>query len=72
MLDDGYITGSAAKEATAQLQQNTSNLTINRDETTGKLSFTRIPKTKAEKRIANAINDKNISVNIDAENDEIF
>ena len=71
-LDEGYITGTAAKEATEQLRQAAPNLDIQRDEESGKLSYSGTAITKAEKKIAQAIDDKNVIVNINAENSETF
>ena len=62
------VNGSQAKKYTEQLNS-ASNLNITRDEDTGKLSATGIAKTKADKKLLQAINDKDISVKIDATSD---
>jgi len=59
------INGDKAKEATAQLQKST-NLTITRDEKTGQLSAAGEAKTDADKKLQEAINDKNVDVKVDA------
>jgi RHS repeat-associated protein len=59
------ITGDQADEATKQLQQSTS-LKITRDEKTGQLSATGEAKTDADKRLAEAISDKNVVVRVNA------
>jgi RHS repeat-associated protein len=59
------ITGDKADEATKQLQQSTS-LKITRDEKTGQLSATGEAKTDADKRLAEAISDKNVVVRVNA------
>jgi RHS repeat-associated protein len=59
------INGDKAKEATAALQKSTS-LAITRDEKTGQLSATGEAKTKSDKQLLNAINDKDKVVKLDA------
>jgi RHS repeat-associated protein len=59
------INGDKAKEATAALQKSTS-LTITRDEKTGQLSATGEAKTKSDKQLQAAINDKDKVVKLDA------
>jgi hypothetical protein len=71
-LDDGYIRGKAAGEATAQLQEATPNLQIKRDEETGQLSYDGQAKTRAERKVAEVIDDDKITVNIIAENSATF
>lgn len=72
MLDDVYITGTAADDATEQLQSGMKNITIIRDENTGKLSYTGTAKTKKEKEFVNAVDSKDVTVNVKAENSSRF
>ena len=72
MLDDVYITGTAADDATEQLQSGMKNITVIRDENTGKLSYTGTAKTKKEKEFVNAVDSKDVTVNIQAQNEEVF
>ncbi len=65
MMDEGYITGEGANEATAQLNAST-NLTITRDPETGKLSASGEIKNEYDQNLYNAINDPSIIVHIDA------
>jgi len=60
------INGNKAKEATQELQKSTS-LKITRDEKTGQLSATGEAKTKNDKKLLAAINDKNVDVKVTAE-----
>jgi uncharacterized protein RhaS with RHS repeats len=62
-----YITGEAADEATKQLQQSTS-LQLSRDSQTGKITATGDAKSKSDKQLLAAINDKTIDVNVTATN----
>lgn len=67
MLDSVFIHGGkAADYATEQLRQAAPNLGIQRDKESGKLSYSGPAITKAEKKIAQAIDDKNVMVNIEA------
>ncbi len=72
LLDDVYITGAAAGEATAQLQEATPNLKIKRDMGTGQLSYDGQAKTRAERKIARAIDDDRVTVFVEAGNSEKF
>ena len=73
MLDSVFIHGGkAADYATEQLRQAAPNLGIQRDKESGKLSYSGTAITKAEKKIAQAIDDKNVMVNINAKNSETF
>ena len=72
MLDDVYITGTAADDATEQLQSGMKNITIIRDENTGKLSYTGTAKTKKEKEFVNTVDSKDVTVNVKAENSSRF
>ena len=72
MLDDVYITGTAADDATEQLQSGMKNITVIRDENTGKLSYTGTAKTKKEKEFVNAVDSKDVTVNVKAENSSRF
>jgi RHS repeat-associated protein len=65
---DIIVTGSESKKFTEQLNSS-SNLKITRDDETGKLSATGIAKTKADKKLLEAINDKDITVKINATSD---
>lgn len=65
---DIIVNGSESKKFTQQLNS-ASNLNITRDNETGKLSATGIAKTKADKKLLQAINDKDITVKIDATSD---
>ena len=65
MMDEGYITGEGANEATAQLNAST-NLTITRNPETGKLSASGEIKNEYDQNLYNAINDPSIIVHIDA------
>ncbi len=67
MFDEVFINGEAAEQAKKQLQQSTS-LTISRDSKTGKISATGKAKTKSDKQLLAAINDKSITVNVTASN----
>jgi hypothetical protein len=60
-----YINGDEADAATKQLQQSTS-LTISRDATTGKISATGEAKTDADKKLQEAVNDKDVVVKVNA------
>ena len=68
MIDDLVITGGAADDAVAQLQQSTPNLTLTRDAATGKVEATGTAKTPIEKQVQAMANDTQITVNITAEN----
>lgn len=58
------VTGDAAKQATQDLNNSSSlNITMDKD---GKLSATGNAETKADKELLKAINDKNITVNVNA------
>ena len=59
------INGDEAEKATEQLNASTS-LEITRDSETGKLSATGKAKTKKDKALLKAINDENITVNLNA------
>lgn len=72
LLDDVIIKGKAAGEATAQLQKCAPNLGITRRDSDGKLEYTGTAKTRQEKQIAKAIDDKRVTVNITAENSDSF
>lgn len=63
-----YITGDAAEQATSQIKSR--GITVIRDEKTGKLSYSMTGKrmTKNDYRIKNAIDAKNVIVNINATN----
>jgi len=69
MLYDVYINGSDASEATKQLNNSTS-LTITRDEKTGKLSASGTAKTKHDKKLLEAINSEDVTVQITANSDK--
>jgi len=62
---DVVITGDLADEAVDQLNAS-SNLEITRNAETGKLSATGKAKSKADKTLLKAINDENITVNLNA------
>jgi RHS repeat-associated protein len=72
MDDDVVITGKAAREATNQLQAGLKNISITRDESTGKLSYDGTAKTKKEKEIANAIDSKEITNYVTAIDSKTF
>lgn len=63
MLEEVYINGEKPDEATAQLQKSTS-LKLTRDNKTGKLSATGEAKTRNDKQLLAAINDKSIKVEV--------
>jgi len=65
MLEEIYITGTKADDATKQLASSTS-LNISRDSKTGKISASGEAKTKNDKKFLAAINSKDVSVNIKA------
>jgi RHS repeat-associated protein len=65
MLDEVYITGNKANEATDQLKKSTS-LNITRDDKTGKLTATGVAKTDADKTLLSAIKDKSVVVQVNA------
>jgi len=67
MLEEVYITGSMANQATEELQKSTS-LTLSRDSETGKISATGEAKTKSDEKLAEAINSTSVKVNVTAEN----
>lgn len=62
---DVVINGDMADEATAQLNAS-SGLEITRDSETGKLSATGEASTKSDKALLAAINDENVTVNVNA------
>ena len=66
MLDDVVVTGAAAEKYVSQLQ--TKNLKIIRNESTGRLSYDGKARTRTEKQMAAAIDSKDVTVNICAEN----
>ncbi len=68
MREEVIINGDQAEEATKQLQQSTS-LTISRDAKTGLISATGEAKTDADKKLQQAITDKNTTVSINASSD---
>jgi RHS repeat-associated protein len=63
MLDDVYITGPDA-DKTTQALNNSSSLTITRDEATGKLSVSGKAKTAADKMLLEAINSETVDVDL--------
>ena len=69
MLEEIYITGTKADDATKQLAASTS-LNISRDSKTGKISASGEAKTKNDKKLLKAINSKEVSVNIKAGDEE--
>jgi RHS repeat-associated protein len=64
---EGYITGAAADEATANLNSSVKNIVITRDTETGKLSVEGKAKTRTERLLTKAINSDKITVNLQAE-----
>lgn len=72
---DVVIKGDLAEEATAQLNESVEGqLNITRNEDTGKLSYSRVgdgPLTKDAQDLANAIDDQNITVNVEASSSNI-
>jgi len=62
------IAGEQAGTAVADLQKGLENITITRNEKSGKLSVSGTPVTETEQHLFNAINDKNVRVNVTAEN----
>jgi RHS repeat-associated protein len=66
--NDIIVNGSQARKFTEQLNSS-SNLAITRNDETGKLSATGTAKTKADKKLLEAINSKEITVNINATSD---
>ncbi len=62
------INGDNADKATEELNKSTS-LNVTRDAETGKLSATGEAKTESDKMLLAAINDENITVNVDAQSD---
>jgi len=66
MLKEIYITGKKADDATNQLNSSTS-LNITRDASTGKLSATGEAVTKNDQKLLEAINRKDVTVNITAD-----
>jgi hypothetical protein len=69
--EDIVITGAAADEATSQLQNKT-NLKLTRDAETGKLSYEGKAKTSADRMLKKAIDNKDITVNVEANNSDNF
>ncbi|HOJ25414.1 MAG TPA: RHS repeat-associated core domain-containing protein [Bacteroidales bacterium] len=67
-----YIVGDAADEATAQLENNFTNIKITRNTETGELSYTGKAKTLKEQFIVKAIERTDIEANIIAENHPIY
>ena len=65
MLEELFITGDMADEATEQLQKSTS-LTLSRDSETGKVIAAGEAKTDADKVLLAAINDECVTVNVNA------
>jgi RHS repeat-associated protein len=65
------ITGAAAEEATAQLQNKT-KMKLTRDAETGKISYEGRARNKADRMLKEAIDHKDITVNIVAENSDKF
>ena len=69
-LDDVYINGKAAEEATKQL--NTKNIKFSRDKD-GKLSIEEgVAKTRSEKLLVKAIQSKDVTVNVTAEYTDVI
>lgn len=68
MAPEVFINGTDADRATAELNKANTNLGISRDKTSGKLSASGTPATDAEKKLAAAINDPNIRVNLTTTN----
>ncbi|MBB2145786.1 RHS repeat-associated core domain-containing protein [Pedobacter sp. LMG 31464] len=62
---DVHINGDKADEATKQLQASTS-LKLSRNEETGQITATGKAKTDVDKKLQEAINDKNVDVRVDA------
>lgn len=67
MLEEIYITGSESEETARQLDASTS-LNITRDSKTGKISATGTAETKNDQKLLEAINSKDVTVNITADN----
>ena len=65
MIEEVYINGSEAEQATKELQKSTS-LTLSRDSKSGKISATGEAKTKGDKLLLSAINSKSVKVNVTA------
>jgi hypothetical protein len=67
MLEEIFINGSAANEATSQLASST-NLKLERDSKTGKITSTGTAVTETDQQLLEAINSKDVTVNINANN----
>jgi RHS repeat-associated protein len=67
MLEEVYIKGNQANAATQQLDAS-SSLSISRDSKTGKISATGTAVTKNDQKLLEAINSKDVTVNITADN----
>ena len=65
MVPEVYFNGQGANKATKQLDNSTS-LTLTRNEKTGKLGATGKAETNADKKLLEAINNPNVIVNVDA------
>lgn len=63
--DDLYINGNGSDQTLSQMQAGT-NLTLTRDDTTGKVTATGTATTAADKEILAMTTDKNITVNINS------
>ena len=66
MVPEVYITGSKADDATNQLNSSTS-LNITRNASTGKLSATGEAVSRSDKKLLEAINSKDVTVNLTAD-----
>jgi len=70
-LDEVFITGPDAENATAELQKS-SSLGITRDANTGKLSATGKAKTDADKILLEAIQSKTVVVNLETKSESTY